>query len=182
MLAWHDNPPILGPNEDALGSQDGCWWVAHTKSRSEKAFAWDLHERHISYFLPMVERLTFSGGRRRRGMEPLFPSYVFFCGTAEQRSVALATQRLCQVIAVHDQNRLLNELSAVALALREPGTLARYPFIAVGRTCRVARGPLQGLQGVVVQCGRSTRLVLQVSILGQSVAVDIEAALLEQAA
>ena len=74
MLKLADNPPRLHPAISDLAAQPGCWWVAHTKSRSEKAFAWDLLRRDIRYFLPMTERVRFSGGRKRHVLMPLFQS------------------------------------------------------------------------------------------------------------
>ncbi len=181
MLALQDNPPILGPESQPLRQRIGRWWVAHTKARCEKALAWNLLNQNITYFLPMVERVTFSGGRKRRGMTPLFPSYVFFCGSLDDRLAALTTDRLCQVIEVGDQELLLNELCDIERVLKSPGNLAPFSFAAVGQLCRVKCGPLQGLQGIVMQSGQRTQLVLQVTMLGQSVALEIEAGLLEPA-
>lgn len=78
MIKFTDNPPILTPGFESLADIDGTWWVAYTKAHSEKAFAWNLNSRGIGYFLPMCEYVIFSGGRNRRGMKLLFPSYVFF--------------------------------------------------------------------------------------------------------
>ena len=129
----------------------------------------------------MVERVTFSGGRKRKGLQPLFPSYVFFCGSSEVRTAALVTDRLCQVIEVQEQEKLVGELDQIERAIRDCSNLEPYPSLAIGQTCRVREGPLEGMVGVVVESGQRSRLVLKVSILGQSVAVEIEAGLLERA-
>src|SRR3954468_15688254 len=109
MLKLSDNPEILYPAVEEVASITGTWWVGHTKSRCEKAFASDLAAKDIAYFLPMVERVTFSGGRKRRGMTPLFPGYVFFAGNEQVRHEALLTDRLCAVIAPPHQKQLINE-------------------------------------------------------------------------
>ena len=113
MLKKSENPPLLSPSVQSLEELAGPWWVAHTRARFEKAFAWGLLKRGIGYFLPMVERVTMSGGRKRRGLMPLFSSYVFFCGAEQDRHAALATNRLCQVILVADQARLVSELAMI---------------------------------------------------------------------
>ena len=118
MLKLADNPPILPPNTPSLRAISGYWWIAHTKARFEKAFAFDLLRREIAYFLPLIERVKVSGGKKRHVMLPLFPSYVFFCGDAEDRYAALATNRLCRVIETTDQKGLLGELSGLETALR----------------------------------------------------------------
>ena len=105
MLSFSDNPPVKPAAVSALGEVGGDWFVAHTKARNEKALAHDLARRGIDYFLPMVEKVTFSGGRRRRTMAPLFPSYLFFAGDDAARVDVLATGRLCQAFAVGDRAR-----------------------------------------------------------------------------
>ena len=181
MLKFAENPPLLYPHESTVRQMAGRWWVAHTKARAEKAFAWDLLNNDIAYFLPMIERITISGGRKRRGMMPLFTSYVFFCGSQDQRLDALLTQRLCQVIEVTDQAQLIEELSTLEHAINGRATFNPYPFAAVGRRCRVTRGPFEGIAGTVIQRDgeANPRLVLQVSLLGQGAAMEIDADLLE---
>jgi hypothetical protein len=123
MLKLSDNPPILFPENILEEEQRDSWWVGHTKSRFEKAFAWELSKREVPFFLPMVERVTISGGKKRRGMQPLFPGYVFFRGTAETRYEALLTDRLCQVIEVPQQQTLIDELKSLNLVLGQKAML-----------------------------------------------------------
>ena len=181
MLALADNPPVLSPGIHSVTEAPGTWWVAHTKARFEKSFAADLLARSVAYFLPMRERVTVSGGRRRRGMAPLFPSYVFFCGDAETRYRAIATGRLCQVLRVVDQAGLVAELDALHRALEGRAPLDPYPYAAVGRRCRVTAGPFRGLEGTVVRWEGRTRIVLQVGILGRGASLEIHPDLLEPA-
>ena len=172
---------MVFPTVESITQFEGTWWVAHTKSRFEKAFAWDLLRSEIGYFLPLIKRVTVSGGRKRHGMAPLFQSYVFFCGQGEDRYTAMTTDRLCQTIPVADQKRFVAEIAAIEKGLAGRMQLDPYPFAAVGNRCRVRSGPLQGMEGVVVQRGKLSRLVLEVNTLGQGAAVEIEADLLEPA-
>ncbi len=176
-----ENPPMVPFDVETLTTFVGTWWVAHTKSRFEKVFAWDLVERGIGYFLPMVWRAKISGGRKRRFLLPLFPSYVFFCGDDEDRYTAMTTKRLCQAIKVVDQNDLVTEMAAIERALNGKATLDPYPFAAVGRRCRITSGALRGIEGVVVQRNKLARIVLEVTMLGQGVVMEVNADLLEPA-
>ncbi len=119
MLRFCDNPEIVLPKTDDLSTIPGTWHIGHTKARCEKAFAVDMTALGVSYFLPMVERVTFSGGRKRRGMLPLFSSCVFFAGDELTRQQAMFTDRLCRVIEVDDQPRLIAGMSVILRALRE---------------------------------------------------------------
>ncbi len=178
MLKPSDNPPILFPDSGVL-ARPCRWWVAHTKARFEKSFAWDLHAKCIGYFLPLIDRVTISGGRKRHVMMPLFPSYVFFCGDEHARYTALTTGRLCRVIEITDQQGLIAELASVHRALEGKAILEPYLMAAVGERCRITAGPFEGLEGVVVRVNGTARLVLQVGILGQGASMEIDADLVE---
>ena len=181
MLKFADNPPQLPAGSTSVHDLSGDWFVAHTKARAEKAFAWDLQDRGIGYYLPMVPRITISSGKKRRIIVPVFPSYVFFCGSPAARHEALTTNRLCQVIPVVDQPKLVEELGSIERALAGDLKIDFHPHAAVGRRCRVRAGPLVGLVGTVIRRDHVTRLVLHVSMLGQGAAVEIDADLLEPA-
>lgn len=181
MLKISETPPVLPPSVKRLADITGQWWVGHTKSRFEKVFAWDLLGRGIGYFLPLIERVRISGGKKRRVLAPLFPSYVFFCGSDEDRYEAMTTNRLCQTLEVHDQETIVRELLVIETALATKAELDPYPFAPVGRRCRVTAGAFRGVEGVVVRRNGTARLVLEVSMLGQGASLEIEADLLESA-
>jgi len=179
MMKLSDNPPFIYPDAGVLTESGPSWWVGHTKSRFEKSFAWDLNAKHIAYFLPLITRPRLNGGKRRNSLVPLFPSYVFFRGDEMARYTALTTGRLCRVIEIRDQQRLIAELSALNRALDGRAALKPHPAAAVGERCRIVSGAFQGLEGVVVRVDDTARLVLQVGILGQGASMEIDANLIE---
>ena len=181
MTQRDPSPPMKTPGLGSLSEASGTWWVGHTRSRFEKAFAWDLHEKGIAYFLPMIRRVVFSGGRKRTRLMPLFPSYVFFAGDEQTHYLAMRTNRLCQTIAVTDQGKLTRELDQVQLALDQQVEMDFYPHAALGKKCRVVSGPLRGIEGIVIQRDEKTRLVLQVSLLARGASLEIAPDLLEPA-
>jgi hypothetical protein len=179
MLKEADNPPPLPPGVASVRDLAGDWWVAHTKSRAEKAFAWDLIGRGIPHFLPTVEREAVWGGRRRKVRTPLFPGYAFFCGDESARYEAMTTGRLCQAIPVKRRERFVEEVFALERAVLAGLKLELFPFAVAGRRCRVAAGPLRGIRGVIVRDADKSRLVLEVEILGQGASLEVSADLLE---
>jgi len=182
MMKLSDNPPILSPGVDSLTELSGRWWLAHTKARFEKVFAWELHCRDIGYFLPMVERIRVYGGKKQPVILPLFTSYVFFCGNEKDHYIAMTTNRLCQTIEVIDQENLIAELVGIERALAGKVELDPYPFAAVGERCRITAGTLKGIEGVVVERTKKARFILQVDILGQGAVMEIDGDLLEPVA
>jgi transcription antitermination factor NusG len=179
MIAFADNPPMLPPEVTRVEELRGDWWVGHTKPRCEKAFAFDLLARSIGFYLPMVKKTMVSGGRKRQLMLPVFPSYVFFCGNTESRVAAAHTGRLVNVLPVRLPEKFVGELSTIELALQSLGAVDPFPFAVVGKRCRVVSGPLMGIEGVIARRDERQLLVLEVTMLGCGVSVEIDPALLE---
>jgi transcription antitermination factor NusG len=179
MLKEADNPPMLPPWATSIDELTGQWRVAHTRARCEKVFAWELMSHGIGYFLPLIDRVTLTGGKKRRVHLPLFPSYIFFCGSADDRYTAMTTNRLCQTIEVADQGGLVRELSSIQKALMGRAELNPYPQMVAGQRCRIIAGVFKGLEGTVLERGEMAKILLKVSILGQAAMMEIEADLLE---
>jgi hypothetical protein len=180
MLSLYENPSILTPEVGSLTELRGTWWLAYTRPRFEKAFARDLCSLGIGYFLPMYEKTIFSGGRNRLLMSPLFTSYVFFCGTEQDRYTAMRTNRLCYTVDVVDQEQLIEELASIEAALLSKAVVDAYPRLPVGSRCRIVSGPMENIEGVIVEkkCVKA-RVVIEVTILAQGTLVEVDADLLE---
>lgn len=180
MLKLSDNPAILTPEVNSVTELTGIWWVAHTRPRFEKVFAWDMLSYGIGYFLPLREKIIFSGGRKHKVLVPLFSSYVFICGTENDRYRAIATNRLCHTIEVYDQEQLVSELSSIEKGLMSKAILDVYPNLTVGTRVRVISGPMMGIEGILIQRkDGQARMVLEVTILGHGALIEIDADLIE---
>ncbi len=118
LLKESENPPLIWPEVQSISDFTGLWWVAHTKSRNEKALAQDLVAKNISYFLPMTWKVQRRSHRTLRSLLPLFSGYLFFCGREAERLELLRTNRVANVIEVKDQEKLLDELVQFERALR----------------------------------------------------------------
>ena len=179
MLKPSENPPITWPEEKSIRDFTGLWWVAHTKSRNEKALAQDLVYKDISYFLPMNWKIQHRSGRKTRSLLPLFRGYLFFCGEENERVELLRTNRVANLIEVKNQQRLLEELLQIEQALRAGAPLVPHKYLKAGQLCQVIAGPLADLQGVIVKTKNATRLVLQIDMLGQAASVEIDTDMIE---
>ena len=182
MLRLSDNPPITFPDDLLTRARPAIRGGLGTRRRGARKHSHTIWSRDRSnFFLPMIPRVRISGGRKRHGLSPLFPSYVFFCADEAERAAALATDRLCQAIPVRNQGQLARELTSLDRLLKAGMRLELYPFATVGKRCRISAGPFEGMEGTVVQRkeDRAARMVLEVSMLGQGAAMEIEADLLE---
>jgi transcription antitermination factor NusG len=179
LLKVTENPPIIWPEAESIRDFTGRWWVAHTRSRNEKALAHDLISKKINYFLPMSWKVRRRSHRTIRSLLPLFTGYLFFCGEENERIETLRTNRVANLIEVKNQEKLLNELVQIEQALRAGAPLMPYRYVKAGQRCQVIAGPLLGLEGIVITTKSATRLVLQIDMLGQAASVEIDIDMIE---
>ncbi len=158
----------------------GEWHVLHTRSRQEKIVAADLAAMGIAHFLPLVDQVRYYGRRKARVSAPLFPGYVFLRGSIEQAYQADRTKRIANVIRVAAQEALDWELRNLHLALTRQAPLIPYPYLKKGVRVEIRSGPFRGLQGIIEDRTGTDRLILSVDILGRSVSLEIDGALLER--
>jgi transcription antitermination factor NusG len=163
---------IFPPNLFASGVVDRPWWVGHTRSRQEKAFARHLRPFQIPFYLPLSEN-ALEGDRRRSSFLPLFPGYVFFRATPAERREALRSHLLVRVLEVEDQALLEGELMQLHELVRQGARLTPLRQFAPGDLVRVVRGPFQGYDGVVVRESRP-RCIVAITMLRQAVAVEFD--------
>ncbi len=163
----------------AAGS--GRWYVAHTRARQEKKLAEELSRLKIPHYLPLRQSVTRSRTTRRvsRSLVPLFRGYLFFKGSEEQRYRALQTNRIAHVLNVPDQQQLITELLHIQRLLSNTPELFVTRYLRTGNWVRIIAGPLQGLEGVIEYLAKGAKLHLNVTILGQSVSVEVANDLVE---
>ena len=169
----------MSPGVCPVDAYLGRWWLVHTKSRNEKALANDLTTLGIDYFLPLVQVKRKYASRVWCSEIPLFPGYLFMCGGDDEHYATLMTHRAAAVIRVEDQERLRTELRHVYLVTTSNEPMDLYAGLRRGRRCRVVRGSLAGLEGVVLRRRDIWRIYVGVEVLGQSVELEIDPSLLE---
>ena len=159
-----------------LSVEELPWWVAHLRSRQEKALARHLLPLEIPFYLPLREKRVRRSGRTFLSYLPLFPGYLFFRGSAEQRQSALRSNLIVKVLDVTEPGLLSRELLQVRKLQEAGADLVPYLELVPGDPVRVTEGPFRGYTGVVLRAPSRVRLLVSVSMLSQTVAVEFERA------
>ena len=162
-----------------LTELEGRWWVLHTRARNEKALAADLARLDVRHFVPLVACRRRYAGHVRQVLIPLFPGYVFLCGSPDDRLAALRTNRVAQTLEVADQDRFRLELRQIQRIVESDQPVDLYPRLREGCRCRVTGGSLAGLEGVVLRRKGLWRIFVGVTFLGQSAELEIDPMLLD---
>ncbi len=151
------------------------WFCLHTRSRHEKRVATDCSVRQIPFFLPLRQSVKRYHGRAYVFDVPLFSGYLFCAATSEQKYALLNTNHLAQIIEVPDQSGLLHNLNQISLALERNAPLEPFPYLKRGVRVRITDGPMRGIEGIVSERRRKFRVILNVDLLHQAVALEIDA-------
>jgi transcription antitermination factor NusG len=173
--------PLLG-RELELFPPDGLdlpgpefpWHVAHTRSRQEKALARHLVSQKVAFYVPQYEKRTRRSGRTFTSFLPLFPGYVFFRGGSRERQAALRSHLVVRVLEVKDQALLGAELAELRRLQVSGACLTPLVELGPGDEVRIVEGPFQGHTGIVLRGQSQVRLVVSITMLRQSVAVEFE--------
>ena len=68
------------------------------------------------------------------------------------------------------------EISALQKVMSSGAGVSPHPFLKVGHRVRIETGALYGLEGLIVEARRRARLIVSVTLLQRSVAVEIDSA------
>ncbi len=164
---------------DATNQDGACWYVLHTRPRCEKKIAAYCATLPLPYYLPLrMERKKY----QRRQVEvwkPLFPGYVFVRFRAEQKVTLLQSGQVARVLEVKDQERFAGEIEQIRKALGADPALRACQAITAGMKARITAGPFQGLEGMVVKSRAGARVIINVDMIGQGVAIEVDEDMLE---
>lgn len=170
--------PELHPED--LFSSDLPWYVAHVRSRQEKAFARHLVEQGIGYYLPQCEKRIRRGVRNVVSFLPLFAGYVFFRASNGELTRAVRDRALAAILKPHDQTQIHTELRQLRDLQLSCGRLAPYLALEPGDAVLITEGVFAGYRGTVVKEKNEERLVVTVSFIRQSVSVELDRDCLER--
>jgi transcriptional antiterminator RfaH len=110
---------------------------------------------------------------------PLFPGYVFLYGSDDERIVSLTTNHISRVLDVPDPKGLRADLRQLRQLIEAKEPLTQESRLAPGDRVRVRSGPMEGIEGTVLDRRGRARLVVAINFLQQGASVEIEDFMLE---
>lgn len=171
--------PILRKESDffpadlfEMSPDEAPWQIAHLRSRQEKSVARLLLDAGKPFYLPQIEQKSRRNGRTFVSHLPLFPGYIFVRAVEGLRQTLWRTSAVVQMIDVPDQAQLHAELLQIRQLQASGAVLIPQVELVPGDAVRITEGSFSGYSGVVVEERGSLRLVVSISILKKSVAVE----------
>jgi transcription antitermination factor NusG len=136
-----------------------------------------LSAKGFEVFLPLYDSMRRWKDRQKLLTLPLFPCYVFVRGGLNSRLQVVTTPGVHMILSHGERVAIIpeSEIQAIRQTIEGPFRVEPHPFLKCGERVRVIRGTLQGVEGILVRKKNLSRLVLSVSMVAQSVAVEIDA-------
>ena len=154
------------------------WFALRVRSNFERPVSDLLQAKGVEEFLPTYRSRRIWSDRIRHLDLPLFPGYVFCKIPVEARGLVLATTGVVNIVGVqhHPLPVAEEEIAAVRKMIESSAAVKPWPYIRIGQRVKVHSGSLAGAEGILLRIKDSCRLVISVTLLGRSVATEIDAA------
>lgn len=107
---------------------------------------------------------------------PLFPTYVFARFREVQRVQVLRTPGVRSIVAFNHRLAPVRdeEIQSLQVMVRSGVPVEPWPILREGQRVRVERGPLQGVEGILLRFKNCWRVVVGVEILQRAVAAEVD--------
>src|ERR1051326_4076940 len=154
------------------------WFAIQVKSTHEKRVSSLLQYQTYECFLPLYTDRRRWSDRIKRVELPLFPGYVFSRFTSAGRIPILKTPSVISIVGIGGTPTPIDEceIAAIQRVVASGFGLSPHPFLQIGQRVRINGGSLYGLEGLVADVRKRDRLILCVTLLQRSVAVEIDSA------
>jgi transcription antitermination factor NusG len=154
------------------------WYAVRVRSRYEHTVGIHLQGRGYESFVPLYKGRHRWSDRFKEIDLPLFPGYVFCQFSPLNRLPILSIPGVVNIVGVGRTPVPIDEseIAAIQGAVKSGLPSRPWPFLEIGHRVRIEYGPLSGVQGILLGFRGHQRLVLSVTLLQRSVAVQVDEA------
>lgn len=172
----------MPPSSD---SEQKNWYLVYTKPRQEELALTNLERQGYQAYLPRLRHWRKRRGKRVEVIEPLFPRYLFIGLNSETDNWAPIRSTLGVASLVRfgaDPARVPADFVQHLQAKESTAGVHEWaePEFAPGDVVRVAEGPFQGYEGVLLAPTGQERVILLLDIVGREVRTQLSRSQLER--
>lgn len=151
------------------------WYALYTCANHEKKAAKEIFRRGLDSFLPVYKTTRRWSDRRVQIEMPLFPGYVFVHLALCDRLKALQVPGVVRLVGFSGLPAALpdEQIDTLRAGLDEVRAQP-HPLLTAGKRVRIKRGPLAGMQGILLRRKGKFRLVISISVIQRAIAVDVD--------
>ena len=170
MIGQDHKMPLVGQSQP--------WYALRVRSNHERVAAMYLREQGYEEFCPAYKSERQWSDRKKTVEQFLFPGYVFCRLNPDDRLPVLMMPGVVNVVGFGSQPAAIpdQEIEHVRTMVRSGLLVTPWPFLSVGQTVVLERGPLAGVEGILQQIKKTFRLVVSVQMLQRSVSTEVDRA------
>jgi transcription antitermination factor NusG len=152
------------------------WYALQVRPRYEKIIASTLLSKGYEGFLPLYIQRSRWSDRIKEVQLPLFSGYLFCRFDVNNRLPILVTPGVIRVVGIGKTPYPVDEHEIQALQTIVISNLHTEPwsYLNVGQKVRIELGVLAGVEGILIGLKGSSKLIVSVSLLKRSVAVEVD--------
>ena len=152
------------------------WYAVRVKSNREWVTAEALRGKNYEVLLPRYREYRSRGTVSRPIELPLFPGYLFCRLDVNNRIPVMIVPGVVHIVGIGRAPAPVDpqEMAGVLAMVESSLDLNPFTYPAVGERVRVEGGPLRGVEGTILAHKGTEKLVVSVSLLQRSMAVDMD--------
>ena len=152
------------------------WYAVYTCANHEKHVARQFASRSVEHFLPQYESVRRWKDRKVRLQLPLFPGYLFVHMAVQERLRVLQVPGVVRLVGFNGSPTPIpdEDLSRIREFLGQGRRAEPHPYLQAGKRARVVRGPLAGMEGIIVRRKNRSQLVLSFEVIQRSMVIEMD--------
>ena len=161
----------------AFGSPDQPWYAVMVKPGQEKFTSRALRNRGFEELSPCCKVRRQWSDRIKQLEVSLFPGYLFCQLDPNDRLPVLTAPGVYGIVSFGGVPHPIDgaEVARIKLLVASGQNAEPWPYLKEGERVLIGTGPLSGMEGILIQVKNELRLVVSVTLLQRSVAVEIDA-------
>lgn len=166
-------PDYLGLAENKKSDH---WFALYVRAHFERTVEQGLKGKGYPAFSPFYRSIRKRSGRNKVLELPLFPGYVFCSFDPYRRLPVLQTPGIVNILGAANvpEPVELSEIQSIRTVAQSGQAVRPWPFLREGQKVRIEAGPLSGTEGTLLRVKNQLRLVVSVTLLQRSVAVEVD--------
>lgn len=152
------------------------WFALRLRSNYERIAGAHLRERGYEEFSPCYKVERRWSDRTKQIDQFLFPGYIFCRFDPNDRLPILTVPGVVDIVGFGKSPQLIPdaEIERVRRMVESGLLVTPHPYLQVGQAVLIERGPLSGIEGILVEVKGKTRLVVSISLLQRSVSAEVD--------
>ena len=152
------------------------WYALTVRHQHERQTEQSLQYKGWETLVPLYLKRTHWSDRIKEVQCPLFSGYVLCRFAPGDRIRILDTPGVARIVGFGGVPALIEaqEIEEIRVVMASALPVRPWPYLKAGDRVRVERGPLRGVEGTLLQAKSRLRLVIGVTLLQRSLAVEVD--------